>query len=166
MVAPFLLVEKMDPNIISWDEVFMSACTLFSMRSKDPKTKVGAVIVDRQTKVILGAGYNGLPRGIEDTDERWSDESKHNYVVHAETNALLNQNIPINSKGREKILYCTYHPCHHCAKLICQDNITEIVYSNDKFLRQETGQWASLLFQGKGVVVRQFSPSITINIAK
>ena len=47
---------------LSWDEYFMSTAFLAAMRSKDPVTQVGAVIVNRQ-KRIVGIGYNGMPRG-------------------------------------------------------------------------------------------------------
>lgn len=47
---------------LSWDEYFMSTAFLSAMRSKDPVTQVGAVIVNSQ-KRIVGIGYNGMPRG-------------------------------------------------------------------------------------------------------
>jgi deoxycytidylate deaminase len=43
--------------------------------SKDPKAKVGAVIADRQGRVIA-LGYNGFAAGIEDSDERFNPRSK------------------------------------------------------------------------------------------
>jgi dCMP deaminase len=47
---------------LNWDEYFMSTAFLSAMRSKDPATQVGAVIVNQQ-KRIVGIGYNGMPRG-------------------------------------------------------------------------------------------------------
>ncbi len=49
-------------NHLSWDEYFMSTAFLSAMRSKDPATQVGAVIVNKQ-KRIVGIGYNGMPTG-------------------------------------------------------------------------------------------------------
>ena len=49
-------------SYLSWDEYFMSTAFLSAMRSKDPVTQVGAVIVNSQ-KRIVGIGYNGMPRG-------------------------------------------------------------------------------------------------------
>ena len=59
--------EKIDMSdareaYLSWDEYFMSTAFLSAMRSKDPVTQVGAVIVNSQ-KRIVGIGYNGMPRG-------------------------------------------------------------------------------------------------------
>ena len=35
-------------GVLSWDEYFMGLAHLSAMRSKDPSTQVGAVIVDPQ----------------------------------------------------------------------------------------------------------------------
>ena len=48
-------------NIINWDEYFMGMAQLSALRSKDPSTQVGAVIVNDQHKVV-SIGYNGMPR--------------------------------------------------------------------------------------------------------
>ena len=50
-------------RVISWDEYFMGIAHLSAMRSKDPNTKVGACIVDKNNK-ILSVGYNGFPIGL------------------------------------------------------------------------------------------------------
>ena len=49
-------------DYLSWDEYFIMMAYLSSMRSKDPVTQVGAVIVNGQ-KRIVGTGYNGMPEG-------------------------------------------------------------------------------------------------------
>ena len=55
-------VSEARETYLSWDEYFMSTAFLSAMRSKDPVTQVGAVIVNQQ-KRIVGIGYNGMPRG-------------------------------------------------------------------------------------------------------
>ena len=52
-----------------WDDRFLKLAELVSTWSKDPSSKVGAVIVDDKNRVI-SLGFNGLPRGVEDTKER------------------------------------------------------------------------------------------------
>lgn len=64
------------------------------LRSKDPNTQVGACIVN-EDNVIVGMGYNGLPKGCSDDDFPWGNvgealETKYVFVVHAELNAILN----------------------------------------------------------------------------
>lgn len=139
-------------NILSWDEYFMELAKLSAKRSKDPKTKVGACIIDPTTKRIVSIGYNGLPRNIEDCDYFWDDERKHNYVVHAEANAILNTSEDL--KG--KILYVTMFPCNECAKLIIQKGIKEVVYLDDKYRYKEQGKVAEELFTKAVVMIRKF----------
>ncbi len=76
---------------ISWDEYFMGVSLLAAKRSKDPNTQVGACIVD-SNNIILSTGYNGFPYGCSDDLYPWEREgkdTKYNYVVHAELNAIL-----------------------------------------------------------------------------
>lgn len=57
--------------------------------SKDPSTKVGAVLVG-PNKELRGAGFNGLPIGVADLAERYHDrETKLEMIVHAEMNAIV-----------------------------------------------------------------------------
>ena len=60
-------------HVLSWDEYFMGLAHLSAMRSKDPSTQVGAVIVDQEHKVV-GIGYNGLPIGCSDDEFPWDRE--------------------------------------------------------------------------------------------
>ena len=52
-----------------WDVRFLELAKHISLWSKDPSTQVGCVVVgpDRE---IRSTGFNGLPRGLEDTEER------------------------------------------------------------------------------------------------
>ena len=81
-------------NNLSWDEYFMGLAIFTSFRSKDPSSKVGAVIVDKN-RHIIGTGYNGFIAGIDESHFQWEREgnflsTKYPYVVHAESNAILN----------------------------------------------------------------------------
>jgi dCMP deaminase len=76
--------------IDKWDKRFIDLAKHINTWSKDPSTRVGAVLVgpDRE---ILSVGYNGFPRGIADTPERLNDRpTKYELVVHAEINAIMN----------------------------------------------------------------------------
>ncbi len=79
--------------------------------SKDPTTKVGALIVDRDWRPV-SQGYNGFPKGIEDTEERLNDrEVKWKMTVHAEINALIFARQSI--KGCRLITW-PFLPCDRC----------------------------------------------------
>lgn len=121
-------------STMSWDTYFMEVAKLTSLRSKDNNTKVGSVIVDQLNRIV-GIGYNGFPRGINDNlfptnrDSNKYDESKYAYVVHAEANAILNS--PVYDLSNTRI-YCTLFPCNECSKLLIQKGITKVIYLEDK----------------------------------
>ena len=54
----------------NWDARFLELAHHESRWSKDPSTKVGAVIANDQHQV-LSLGYNGFPRGVEDRASRY-----------------------------------------------------------------------------------------------
>jgi len=115
-----------DPTTAKWDERFMALARHVAMWSKDPSMKVGAVIVDRKRRVIA-MGYNGFPRGVEDSSERYNERAtKYAHVVHAELNAVLNALGPVEGCT----LYTTFEPCTGCAKAIIQSGITRVVLPN------------------------------------
>ena len=123
-----------DPETAKWDERFMALARHIAKWSKDPSTKVGAVIVDRQRRV-LAMGYNGFPRGVDDSPERYADrEIKYAHVVHAELNAILNTGVPMALEGAT--LYTTLEPCSGCAKAIVQAGISRVVLPNREGMSQ------------------------------
>ena len=92
--------------------------------SKDTSTQVGAVIVDADRRIV-SVGFNGFPRGCDDSPELYADrERKYRRVVHAERNALLFACRSI--KGCT--LYTTpFPPCAPCAAMFVQAGIARVV---------------------------------------
>ena len=122
-------------DYITWDEYFMGVAYLSAMRSKDPNTQVGACIINND-KRIVGIGYNGLPKGLDDNNFNWEnndpkdeENAKYSYVVHAEANAILNSTANL----KDATLYVTLFPCNECSKLIAQSGIKAIVYASNKY---------------------------------
>src|SRR5450759_3287372 len=73
-----------------WDRRFIELARFVADWSKDPSTKVGAVIV-RPDRTVAALGYNGFPRGVLDHSERYDHRpTKYEMVVHAELNSILN----------------------------------------------------------------------------
>lgn len=106
----------------NWDNRFFELANHVAGWSKDPSTKVGAVIVNNDRQV-LGLGYNGFPRGVEDHKPRYEDRAtKLLFVAHAERNALDNA-----ADVRGATLYSTLYPCTECAKGIIQRGIKRVV---------------------------------------
>lgn len=70
-------------------------------------------------------GYNGFPRGIDDTEERLLDRPlKYSYTVHGEINAILNA-----TKSVEGCTLYTYPLpcCENCANIVIQSGITKVI---------------------------------------
>jgi dCMP deaminase len=110
-----------------WDARFLLLARHIAQWSKDPSTKVGCVVVgpDRE---IRSTGFNGFPRGIQDSVERLHDrERKYPLVCHAEENAIMHAaRIGVALKGC--VAYVTWPPCTRCARSLVQAGISEIAY--------------------------------------
>lgn len=148
--------ENYYKDYISWDECFMRMAHVIAQRSKDPSTRLGAVVVT-PNNVVVGMGYNGWPRGIEADELPWDregqlDNTKYAYVCHAEENAIYNAN---NSTDGCKI-YCALFPCNECAKTIIQNGIKEVIYEDDKYHDEPAFIASRKLFELSGVKCRHY----------
>ena len=151
-------------NAISWETYFMGIAHLSALRSKDPNTQVGAVIVDQEHKVV-SIGYNGFPKGCSDDEYPWENEgssleTKYVYVVHAELNAILNS--PRTVKGCS--IYVSLFPCHECAKAIIQSGIQEIVYESDKYASSESVLASKRMLESAGVKMVQLTKKVKVEV--
>ena len=143
----------------------MSIAILVSLRSKDPSSKVGAVLV--KDRKIIGTGYNGFPSGCDESQFPWERDvekygwlnTKYPYVIHAEANALLNT--VADSRACE--MYVTMHPCNECAKLLIQGGVTHLMYLSDKHKNADAFIAARRLLEVSGVKVSKMDPK-TLNI--
>jgi len=110
-----------------WDTRFLELAKQIASWSKDPSTKVGCVVVgpDRE---IRSTGFNGLPRGIKDSDERLNNrEIKYPMICHAEENAIMHA-ARIGISLKECRAYVSWPPCTRCARSLIQAGITEVIY--------------------------------------
>ncbi len=151
-------------NYSSWDECFMLHAVVAANRSKDPSSQVGAVLVDKNNR-ILSLGYNGAPNVWDDDKFPWVKEAdtaahtKYPYVIHAETNAMLNY------KGDNKDLegatvYTTLYPCQNCAKFLAQAGIKRVVYLSNKYEGTEDNNAAATCFNYCNIKCEEFSPKL------
>ena len=91
---------------------------------------IGSVAIGDQGQV-LAQGYNGFPRGVKDSQERYDvKEDKYKFVVHSEMNVIYNASYNGVSL-RDSTLYVWGLPvCSECAKGIIQTGIKRVVMSN------------------------------------
>jgi len=127
----------------NWDKRYLDLAAHIAQWSKDPSTKVGAVLVD-SNKLVVGLGYNGFPRGVHDHAERYDDrETKYKMVVHAEVNAM----IMAGDRARGATLYVwpsfSLPPiCNECVKMAIQVGVKEIVGYLPDPNDPRVGRWA------------------------
>lgn len=120
------LEKKSNIRRMSWRQLWMNIAETVAQRSKDPRTKVGAVIV--KDNHILGIGYNAEPRKFK-LHFDWNSEEKYTYVIHAELNAIANAcSVGTNVAGAD--IYVTMSPCKDCIKLLIQHQIKNVYYLN------------------------------------
>lgn len=146
--------------LISWHSMFMGVALLAAARSKDAKKRNGACIASSDNK-ILGVGYNGLPRGCDDSDPTyWEDNdadperSRHSYIVHAEVNAILNCVVlPLT----DSTIYATQFPCPRCAQSIIQVGIRRVVYLERKAHHAGANAASEKMLRDAGIEVQQLA---------
>jgi dCMP deaminase len=157
--------------IPSWDEQFMHDVYWWARRSKDPRTKIGALLVKPESKIPFSFSYNSLARKVDDNvATRWERPEKYEWVVHAEENAVLNCAREGHcSKG--SIMYTQGVPCTRCADACIQGGIIEIVvhkqwqsyekmFNWDKWI--DSAKRSEQKFQEAGISVRVFDKTLGI----
>jgi dCMP deaminase len=111
----------------SWDNRFMELAKTISTWSKDPSRKVGAVAIGDKGNV-LAQGYNGFPRGVNDTDFRLKNRDlKLQLIVHAEMNVIYNATYNGVSLDGATLFVHGLPCCSDCAKGIIQVGIKRVV---------------------------------------
>ncbi len=151
-----------------WEEHFLDLLSGIGSKSKDPSTKVGAIITGSDNGFRV-AGFNGFARGVRDSvtevPERYERPEKYLWTAHAEANAVYyaaKTGIPL----ADCIIYVDWLPCAGCADAIIQAGIKKVVYdadsasSNNEELKkrwEENHRIASIKFSESGVTVVAFS---------
>ena len=121
---------------VEWEHRFLDMAKLVSTWSKDPGTKVGAVIT-RKDRTVVSVGYNGFPRVMDDREALLQDrEEKLSRTIHAEINALL------TAKG--DVAGCTlftypFLSCERCFVQLLQAGITEFIAPQSDI--EKYGRW-------------------------
>jgi dCMP deaminase len=135
---------------------FLDLAKTVASASKDPSTKVGAVVVDSSNKIV-STGYNGFVMGCNESLMTFDRPMKYRLIIHAEANALLFAKQDLKNCK----IYITDAPCDDCLKLILQSGIREVYYTNlgPMSVRgtEDQKKAVELLIQATGAVLTQVS---------
>ena len=107
-----------------WDEYFMNIAEAVAAKSKDPSSKMGCVVVDRNKRVV-SLGYNGMIQSADESKMTLSERPmKYYFVIHSEMNAIL--------FAHQDLTGCTIYnrvaTCENCLKHCLQAGIRRFVY--------------------------------------
>jgi dCMP deaminase len=107
-----------------WGDWFMELAQTAATKSKDT-TQVGAILVGEDRDVRL-VSYNGPPRGIKDTPDRFERPTKYLFASHAEQNLIaFAAREGIRTRGATVV--CTHYPCASCARTLIQAGIKSVI---------------------------------------
>lgn len=110
----------------SWIDYFLGLAKAISQRSHDIHTQHGCVITDKHNR-ILGVGYNGFPKGLDDKILPLTRPEKYPWMVHSERNALAN--CVVRPDGGTA--YVTGQCCNECIMALHQEGV-DTVYMMDQ----------------------------------
>ena len=118
------LEEEMDKKQHEWDEYFMNIAEAVAIKSKDPSSKMGCVIVDKNKRVV-SLGYNGMVQGADESKMTLSERPmKYYFAIHSEMNAVL--------FAHQDLTGCTIYnrvaTCENCLKYCLQAGVKRFVY--------------------------------------
>lgn len=113
----------------TWDEYYLTQLNHVKTKSKDPSTKVGAIIVGKINQIVT-SGFNGFAINVKDDPllfpERYERPLKYNLTIHAELNSIL-----LASRSGTRLegckIYTSLFPCIACANAIIQAGLIEII---------------------------------------
>lgn len=133
-------------ELSKWDKRHLEIARQVRDYSKDPGTKVGAVVAHGSR--IIATGYNGLPRNYpQDTDfySSCTRDEKLAITTHAEVNAILNA-ASNGASTSEATVYVTFPPCSNCVSALVNAGIKRIVAPEPA---QAPERWRNNFLYGK-----------------
>ena len=110
----------------SWTDYFLGLAKVVSQRSHDIHTQHGCVITDKNHR-ILGVGYNGFPKGLDDSKLPLNRPDKYFWMVHSEINSLANCVV----RPDHGTAYVTGQCCNNCIISLYQEGIDTVYMIND-----------------------------------
>lgn len=108
-----------------WLDHALRIATAAAATSRDPFTKVGAAVMDREYS-ILSVGFNGPAPGAD--VDLFDRETRRPLIIHAEMNALARTE---RHRAINGFLVVTHHPCNTCVLNAAAHGIKEIAWRDE-----------------------------------
>lgn len=152
-----------------WDRRYLKLAQEVASWSKDPSTKVGAVLVNPRFNCVVATGFNGFPAGMSDRPSLYLDrEYKYKHITHAEINAL-NFLSYLGRTAEGFILYTSFPCCPSCAEEVCEAGVERIVSPSLSYLSEPKDDewvkhWTEQIRISTEIVTRQGVEWDTVNV--
>lgn len=104
----------------------MGIVDAIALKSPDEETKVGSILVKKETGAIIATGFNGFARGAPDKFLPKTRPDKHKYIIHSEINLICNA--AKNGISMDNcVVYCSLSPCMNCMRALFQCGIDSVI---------------------------------------
>lgn len=143
----------MEVCVNKWALRFLNLAATVAEWSKDPNTTVGAVAVGNAGQVLT-TGYNGIPRGVRDLDERMERPAKYMWTAHAEENLVAHAARQVLEGST---IYVTHFCCAACARMLINSGVAKVVVGDGRTsMPQEQFEAARKMFEEAGVEIEMY----------
>ncbi len=120
-------MKATEKNLNSW----YNQALAIAEQSPDEQTKVGSLLIKKDTKAVISQGFNGFIRGAPDRDLPKTRPEKYKFVLHSEANLIYN--CALNGiSTKDCVVFCTLSPCSACIRALIQCGINT-VYFKDRY---------------------------------
>lgn len=146
-------------NRPNWIDYFLGLAVVVSQRSHDIHTKHGCVIVDKHNR-ILGVGYNGFARGLDDSALPTTRPEKYSWMIHAEKNALSNCVV----RPDDATAYVTGQCCNDCLMALWQEGVSTVVMAKNHgthLFDEDAKKRFDLFVQMSGINIIHIEPDLS-----
>jgi len=131
-----------------WDSRYIDMAKLVSTWSKDPSTKVGAVLV-RSDGTILSVGYNGFPKQMTDKLQDYNNRDiKYSRMIHGEINALIHAGCSI--QGSTLYTY-PFASCDRCVVQMIQAGVNHFIFPT--LPKDLESRWQAAVVKAKEYII-------------
>lgn len=120
-------VQAVSARLDKLNKYMAVAETIAQQFSHDDETKVGALMIHKETGAIISTGYNGFVREANDDELPRTRPDKYPYMKHAEENIFMNA-LRHGVCSADCYLVVTLSPCVNCLRLCWQAGIDTIFF--------------------------------------